>query len=165
MALYQYIRRAWKEPDAELTRARILQWRREPVTVRLARPTRLDRARALGYRAKQGFLIVRQRVIRGGRMKPRRKAGRRSKRMSRRKDLDMSYQEVAEIRANKKYRNCEVLNSYFIGKDGRYYWYEVILVDRAHPAILKDKNINWISKKKGRVFRGLTAAGKRSGKG
>jgi len=41
-------------------------------------------------------------------------------------------------------------------------WYEVILVDRSHPQILADKRINWIIVKKGRVFRGLTSAGRKS---
>jgi len=38
------------------------------------------------------------------------------------------------------------------------------MVDKAHPNIIADKNINWIMQKqhRGRVYRGLTAAGKRS---
>lgn len=162
MSMYKYIREAWKKPaESELYRKRIWQWRREPVTLRIDRPTRLDRARALGYRAKQGFVLVRQRVSRGGRMRPKFRAGRRTKHMSRRKNLDLSYQQVAEFRAVRKYKNCEVLNSYWVGKDGEYFWYEIILVDRAHPAILKDKKISWISRKKGRTQRGLTSAAKR----
>ena len=73
----------------------------------------------------------------------------------------MSYQLISEIRAQKHFVNCEVLNSYFVGKDGKHHWYEVILVDRAHPNIIKDKKLNWISLKKGRVYRGLTAAGRK----
>ena len=46
--------------------------------------------------------------------------------------------------------------------DGRYHYYEVILVDPAHPAIVNDPKINWISdpKNRRRSFRGLTSAGK-----
>lgn len=164
MAIYKYIRKAWKNPKQnlpELYRERLIQFRREPATLRLERPTRLDRARALGYRAKQGILVIRQRVSRGGRLKPKHRAGRRPKKMSRRKNLDLNYQQVAEMRANQKYKNCEVLNSYLVSKDGKYYWYEVILVDRAHPAIMSDKNLAWISKEKGRVFRGLTSSRKK----
>ncbi len=165
MSMYKYIREAWKKPKEtlkEIQRERLLKWRREPVTVRLVRPTRIDRARVLGYKAKQGYIVVRQRVSRGGRMRPKPSGGRRPKRMSRRRDLRISYQQVAEQRAAKKYRNCEVLNSYFVGKDGKYYWHEVILVDRTHPSVLSDERINWISAKKGRVFRGLTSSGKKS---
>ncbi|KKT75754.1 MAG: 50S ribosomal protein L15e, partial [Candidatus Peregrinibacteria bacterium GW2011_GWA2_44_7] len=40
--------------------------RKEPVTLVLEHPTRLDRARSLGYKAKQGCIVARQRVGRGG---------------------------------------------------------------------------------------------------
>jgi len=162
MGVYQYIRKAWKKPNEGLgaiLKERLILWRREPVTVRVERPTRLDRARALGYKAKQGYIIVRQRVSRGGRQRPNPRHPRRSKAFGRRKDLTISYQVVAERRANSKYRNCEVLNSYYVGQDGINFWYEIILVDKAHPSILADRRINWISTKKGRVHRGLTSAG------
>ena len=165
MGMYHYIRESWKKPRenlGQLWQERIIKWRREPITIRLERPTRIDRARSLGYKAKPGFIIVRQRVDRGGRQRPKIRHPRRPKAMSRRKDLTMNYQAVAEQRAVKKYPNCEVLNSYYVGQDGVYYWYEVILVDRANPSILADPNINWITRHKGRVFRGLTSAGKRA---
>ena len=84
--------------------------------------------------------------------------------MSRRKILKITYQLVAEQRAAKKYPNCEVLNSYWVGKDGLYYWYEVILVDKAHPNIISDKHVGWIAEEQHtrRVFRGLTSAARRS---
>ncbi len=165
MGMYKYIREAWKQPgqSIEFLRERMRQWKTEDATIRIERPTRLDRARSLGYKAKQGYLVVRQRVSRGGRQRPRSDlGGRRPKRMTRRKDLKISYQVVAEQRASQKFPNAEVLNSYFVGKDGRNYWYEIILIDRAHPAILADEKISWIASKKGRVHHGVTAAGKRS---
>ncbi|MBI5389123.1 50S ribosomal protein L15e [Candidatus Woesearchaeota archaeon] len=176
MGVYKYIREAWKKPQSTLGplwSERLVQWRRGPATMRVEYPTRLDRARSLGYKAKEGFIIVRQRVLAGGRQRPKITGGRRSKHNTRRKTLAVSYQQIAEFRAAKKHVNCEVLNSYWIGKDGKYYWYEVILVDKAHPVIKADKNIAWITEKqhKRRVFRGLTAAGKhtrglyRKGKG
>ena len=70
MGMYQHIREAWKNPNdvlKKLQHERTIKWRTEPVTVRVERPTRLDRARSLGYKAKQGFIVVRQRVDRGGR--------------------------------------------------------------------------------------------------
>ena len=164
MSMYQYIREAWKKPkELEFWQQRIIKWRQEPATLRVERPTRLDRARSLGYKAKPGFIIVRQRVNRGGRQRPKIRHPRRPKAMSRRKDLTMNYQTVAEQRAAKHYPNCEVLNSYYVGQDGLHYWYEAILVDKSHPQILADERINWIAEPqhKGRVYRGLTSAGRR----
>ncbi len=71
---------------------------------------------------------------------------------------------MAEQKAARKYRNCEVLNSYKIGDDGKSHYFEVILVDTSAPEILSDKEINWIcsAKHTRRVFRGLTSAGKKS---
>lgn len=37
---------------------------------RASRPSRPDKARRLGYKAKQGYVIYRARVRRGGRKKP-----------------------------------------------------------------------------------------------
>ena len=163
MGSYKYIRDTWKKSSSNLTN-RLVDWRKEPVTIRIARPTRLDRARSLGYRAKQGIFLVRQRLIRGGRSRETIRHGRRPKHARQRKVLDKSYQQVAEERANRKYKNCEVLNSYYLARDGRYIWYEVILVDRSSPSIKKDKQLSWVAKKnsRGRVFRGLTSSGKKT---
>ncbi len=165
MGMYKYVREKWKRPRenlGELWTSRLIAWRREPATTRIKRPTRLDKARSLGYRAKQGIVIVRQKLIKGGRKKPKVRAGRRSKRFGQRKIMGKNYQQIAEERANKKYPNCEVLNSYWVAEDGKYKWYEIILVDREHPAIKKDKTLSWITKKKGRSFRGLTSAARKS---
>lgn len=165
MGLYKHIRNLWKKPSAnmpEVMRSRLITWRKEPVSVRVDRPTRLDKARSLGYKAKPGYIIVRQRVLRGGHMRPSGRAGRRPKNNRRKLSLDKGYKQIAEERVSRKYPNCEVLNTYFVVKDGMYYWFEIILVDRSHPVIVKDPKINWITKKKGRAFRGLTAAGRKS---
>jgi len=44
------------------------------------------------------------------------------------------------------------------------YWFEVILVDKAHPSIKADKRISWIAEKQhtGRVYRGLTSSSRKS---
>jgi len=167
MGMYKYIRKLWKQPKKnmpELWRERLLKWRKQPSTIRIKKPTRIDRARSLGYKAKQGFIMVRQKIARGGKKRQYKAAGRRSKTSRRRLVLDKSYKQVAEERANKKYPNCEVLNSYEVAKDGKYCWYEVILVDTSAPEIKKDKDINWITnrKQKGRVYRGLTSSGRKS---
>ena len=41
-----------------------------PVVHRASRPSRPDKARRLGYKAKQGYVIYRVRVRRGGRKRP-----------------------------------------------------------------------------------------------
>ena len=168
MSMYKYLQQLWKRPyDGEfgkILKLRLIKWRREPSIVRVEKPTRLDRARSLGYKAKQGIIVVRVRVRKGALRKPRPNKGRRPKRMgvyghSPRKSLRL----IAEERAARKYPNLEVLNSYYVGEDGRYKWFEVILVDPHHPVIKRDPNLNWITNKanRGRVFRGLTSAGKK----
>jgi large subunit ribosomal protein L15e len=124
----------------------------------------LDRARALGYKDKKGFIVIRVRVKRGGHKRPRPNKKRRSKRLHARKNLKMSYKWIAEQRVERKYKNLTVLNSYMIGKDGINYFFEVICVDASRPEIKNDKTINWVVKpvNKKRTMRGLTSAGKKS---
>ena len=162
MALYTYLQKAWKNPDSAVWKDRLIKWRAESNATRIDHPTRLDRAHALGYKAKQGVFLVRVRLKRGSRRREQVQGGRRSAAMSMRLDLGSSYQVVAEQRAVKAYPNCEVLNSYFAAKDGNHYWYEVILVDRTHPSVLASKQLRQVAQHKGRVFRGLTKAGKKS---
>ncbi len=167
-SMYKYIGELWKKPGkgdmADLKRERLFQWRREKSVQKIERPTRLDRARALGYKAKQGIVVVRSRVRRGGLRKHRIKGGRRHKRKGITKiTMGKSLQRIAEERTGKKYPNMEVLNSYWVGADGKAKYFEVILVDPHHPVIKSDKNLKWLtsSKHKGRATRGLTSAGKR----
>lgn len=165
---YKYIAEAYKRPDRSyvktLMRKRLIEWRRQPTISRIDRPTRLDRARKLGYKAKQGFVMVRIRVRRGGLRKVRPKAGRRPKRMGVKKfKPGKSIRLIAEERAARKFPNLETLNSYWVGEDGRSKWFEVIMVDPNHPSIRTDGDINWICQKQHarRVFRSLTSAGKK----
>lgn len=165
---YKYIAEAWAKPERsyvdELMRQRLIEWRRQSVVSRIEKPTRLDKARKLGYKAKQGFVMVRVRIRRGGLRKQRPKAGRRPKRMGVKKFKPAkSLRLIAEERAARKFPNMEVLNSYWVGEDGRSKWFEIIMVDPNHPSIKADKNINWICQKQNyrRVFRGLTSAGKK----
>jgi len=165
---YKYIAEAWARPEKsyvdELTRQRLIEWRRQSTITRIDKPTRLDRARKLGYKAKQGFVMVRVRARRGGLRKQRPRAGRRPKRMGVKKYKPAkSLRLIAEERAARKFPNLEVLNSYWVGEDGRSKWFEVIMVDPNHPAVGADEDVNWICQKqhRGRVFRGLTSAGKK----
>ncbi|MCD6479055.1 MAG: 50S ribosomal protein L15e [Candidatus Diapherotrites archaeon] len=151
-----------------IKRERLIQFRKaERAVVRLEKPTNLPRARALGYKAKKGFIVVRVRVRRGSGAHRRPRAARRPKRMGTKKlTRNISIQRIAELRASKRYPNCEVLNSYWVGEDGKYKYYEVILVEPNVPEIQADKDINWIcsNKHRGRAERGLTSAAKKARK-
>ena len=164
MGVYKYLKKAWqkKKLPAQEARDRLANFRTEEVTKRLEHPTRLDRARSLGYRAKPGIFIVRQRVTRGPHQRPNFTGGRRPRNMSPRMNLRKDYRLIAEERAVKKYVNCEVVNSYYVGKDGKNFWFEIILADKAHPSVLADKRTSWLAfpANRRRVFRGLTSAGK-----
>jgi len=162
--LYHAIREAWKKPDVKILRERMIEWRKSNAIVTVEKPLRLDRARALGYKAKKGFVIARVKLLRGGRKRKKPNKGRKTRRQTNKKVVKMNYKWIAEQRAQRKFVNLEVLNSYNIGKDGTHYFYEVILVDPKRPEIAKDKTINWITKPKNRkrVMRGLTSSGKKS---
>ncbi|HUR69499.1 MAG TPA: 50S ribosomal protein L15e [Candidatus Thermoplasmatota archaeon] len=167
-SFYSYIADAWKTyRDADhlaIRQARLYLWRREPVITRVERPTRLDRARSLGYKAKQGYVVVRTRVRRGSLRKVRPKMGLKPSAMGVEKiTASKSIQRIGEERVFKKYPNMEVLNSYWVGEDGRHKYYEIILVDPAHPVILADPKINWIANpgNTNRVMRGKTSAGQK----
>ncbi|MBI5391632.1 50S ribosomal protein L15e [Candidatus Woesearchaeota archaeon] len=147
-----------------LERERQVTWRRESSIHRLDRPSNLIRARRLGYKAKEGIFVVRVRLKRGGKQRPMIVKGRRSRNFGQTFVMGKNFQWIAEERANKTYPNCEVLNSYYLSQDGFYNWFEVILVDPHHPAIKADSHYNFLSsgKNRGRVYRGLTSAGKKS---
>jgi large subunit ribosomal protein L15e len=170
-SMYAYVRDAWKKPDESLVTdlqwERMQVWRREGSIVRVEHPTRIDRARSLGFKAKQGIIVVRVNVRRGGRRKSRYVRARRTARMGvNRITAGKSIRRIAEERASRKYPNMEVLNSYWVGEDGRHKWYEVILVDGHHPSIKSDANLSWIGNPthRGRAERGKTSAG-RKGRG
>ena len=166
-SMYDHVREQWKKPDTSYQsplKNRLIQWRREESFTRVERPLRIDRARSLGYKAKQGYIVVRARVRRGGLRKHKIKGGRKPSSKGMKKiTAAKSIQRIAEERTAKRYPNMEVLNSYWVGEDGRYHYYEVILVDSSHPAILNDPKINWISDpaNKRRVLRGKTSAGQK----
>lgn len=140
MSAYKYMAEAWRKTSSsyvkELMRTEAIKWRSEPTVHRIEAPTRLDRARRLGYRAKQGFVVVRVRVRKGGARKPRPVSGRRQKAMGVVKyTRAKSLKEIAEGRAAKKFPNLKVLNSYWVWEDGKSTWFEVILLDLNHPAV------------------------------
>jgi len=131
----------WKDNSVELREKAVL-WRKQNAMIRIAKPSRISRARRLGYKAKQGIVVVRMRVGTGGMRKQRPRGGRRPKHLGvTRIKAAVSMKQVAERRVLERYRNMKLFGSYFLYKDGMYYWFEVILADPSHKRIAKDKEI------------------------
>ncbi|KAG5679720.1 hypothetical protein PVAND_009267 [Polypedilum vanderplanki] len=143
------------------------QYRQLTKLHRAPRPSRPDKARRLGYRAKQGFLIYRIRVRRGGRKRPVHKGCTYGKPKSHGVNQLKPYrnlQSVAEERVGRRLGGLRVLNSYWVAQDAAFKYYEVICIDPFHNAIRRDPKVNWICNAvhKHRELRGLTSAGKSS---
>ena len=70
----QYVEELWRKKQSDvlrfLLRVRCWEYRQLPGIVRLSRPSRPDKARRMGFKAKQGFCVYRVRVRRGGRKRP-----------------------------------------------------------------------------------------------
>jgi large subunit ribosomal protein L15e len=167
-SLYKGIRKKIKSEKnkdlRELVTSRKKEWRKGSPIVRLERPTRIDKARKYGYKAKQGFVTARVRIRTGGSRKSRPRAGRKPARIASTKmTRTKSIQRIAEERAQKKFVNLEILGSYWLWEDGQYKWYEVVMVDPNHPVIQKDKDVNWIcaGQHRNRALKGLTSAAKK----
>lgn len=71
MGAYKYLEELWRKKQSDLLRfllrVRCWQYRQLAGVHRAPHPTRPDKARRLGYKAKQGYVIYRVRVRRGGR--------------------------------------------------------------------------------------------------
>ena len=82
MGIYKYLKKFWQDQKKELKpiqKERLIKWRKQPSVVKIDKPTRLDRARSLGYKAKQGFVLGRIRILKGGRRRRAISGGRRPK--------------------------------------------------------------------------------------
>lgn len=146
MNAYKYLGEAWKKAKESFVEAlmkrMLIKWRKAPSIERIDKPTRLDKARMLGYKAKQGFIIVRVKVRKGGARKLRPRSGRRQKAMGVKKyTRAKSLKEIAQDRARKRYPNLKLLNSYWVWEDGKHAWFEVVMVDPNHPVIRSDKTV------------------------
>ena len=131
----------WQENSPEL-REKAIEWRKENALTRIDRPSRIQKARRVGYKAKQGIVVIRMRVGKGNMRKKRPVAGRRPKHLGvTRIKPDVSMQQVAERRVLERFPNMKLLGSYYLYQDGMYLWHEVILADPSHPSIFKDKEM------------------------
>ena len=165
-----YVSELWKKKSSEVMRfvQRIRSWefRHQHTLIRLRRPTRPEKARALGYKTKQGFSVFRIRMRRGGRKKICHRgisAGKPKTSGVTGLKLNKNYQSVAESRVGKRVGNLRVLNSYWVNQDSTFKWFEVICVDPQSKTVRNDPRINWIvnAVHKHREQRGLTSAGRK----
>jgi large subunit ribosomal protein L15e len=172
MGAYNYITELYRKKQSDVMRylLRIRAWQYRQLTRlhRVPRTTRPDKARRMGYRAKQGFVIYRVCMRRGGRKRPVAKGcpygkPKSSGAVNEQKPV-RNLQAIAEGRAGKRLRGLRVLNSYWVAQDSTYKYFEVILIDSHHKTIRRDPRMNWICRTvhKHREQRGLTAACKRS---
>lgn len=137
--MYRQISKSWRslvKTNSPDIKKRAILWRRGRTVVRLERPTRLDRARSIGYKAKQGYAVIRIKITRGGMRQKRPTSGRRPKHMGTLKIKGhFSSQDTAERRVLEKYPNTTLVGSYPVYQDGRFIWYEVIVADVHHPVL------------------------------
>lgn len=169
MGAYKYLEELWKKKQTDLLRfvlrMRTWEYRQLGVIHKCNHPSRPDKARKLGYKRKQGYVIYRIRVRRGGRKRPVPKGIIYGKPKTQGIQLKAyrSLRSVAEERVGRKAAGLRVLNSYWVAQDATYKFFEVIMVDVAHNAIRNDAKINWLCNPvhKHRELRGLTAAGKK----
>merc|ERR1719495_2116140 len=144
------------------------QYRQLTKVHRAPRPSRPDKARRLGYKAKQGYVIYRISMRRGGTKRPVAKGCPYGKPKTsgpvNQQKPERNLQNLAEERVGRRLKGLRVLSSYWVGQDSTYKYYEVIMLDIHHSAITRDPKVNWMcaAVQKHRELRGLTAAGKKS---
>lgn len=159
MGAYKYIQenleKEYKERN-ELYRQKVISWNKAGSIERVEYPSNLPRARTLGYKAKNGYVIVRVRMGRGRRKRQKTWGGRKPRHNYMFVQPQISHQAMAEQRAARVYKNLETLNSYWVGEDGNHKFFEIIMVD---PQIVKDVAA---IKTSGRAFRGLTSQMKKA---
>ncbi|CBY23095.1 unnamed protein product [Oikopleura dioica] len=170
MGAYKYMNEVWRKKSSDtmryLQRIRVWQYRNLNTIHRASKPTRPEKARRLGYKATQGFVVYRIKIRRGGRKKPVPKGATMGKptNMGVFVQFARRLQSVAEERVGRHCGSLRVMNSYWVGEDSTYKYFEVILVDPNHNAIRNNAKLQWITKSvhKHREMRGLTSAGKHS---
>ncbi|KAL0230686.1 hypothetical protein PCE1_004242 [Barthelona sp. PCE] len=172
MGSYKYLSELWRKRQTAanrfITRIRNFVYRQSPTVARVTQPTRPDKAARLGFKKRQGYVVIRVRVRRGNFQ---RFGAKQKHHIVHGKPVNQgviglknarSARAICEMRAGKRFTNLRVLNSYYLSADAVFKYYEVIMVDPSHSAIRNDPKINWIcnAAHTRRECRGLTAAGK-----
>ncbi|KAI4459880.1 ribosomal protein l15 [Holotrichia oblita] len=163
MGAYKYIQELYRKKQSDvlrfLLRIRVWQYRQLTKLHRAPKPTRPDKARRICYfphtstpwwsqtSSSKGATYGKPKSHGVNQLKPTR-----------------NLQSLAEERVGRRAGGLRVLNSYWVGQDASYKYYEVILVDPSHNAIRRDPKINWIvnAVHKHRELRGKTSVGKSS---
>lgn len=171
MGAYKYLEEIARNKQSDvlrfLLRVRCWEYRQLAAVHRASHPSRPDKARRLGYKAKQGYVIYRVRVRRGGHKRHAHKGatyGKPTNQGVNQLKNQRTHRAIAEEKVGRRCGNLRVLNSYWVNQDSTNKFYEVILVDPSHPAIRRDPRINWIANAvhKHRESRALTSTGKKS---
>ena len=170
MGAFTYLRELYTKKQSDvlrfILRVRCWEYRQLPELVRLQHPTRPDKARKMGYKAKQGMVVYRIRVRKGSRRRvasKNRLYGKPRTHHIYKLTPKLNLQSIAENKAGKQLPSLRLINSYWINQDGAYKYYECIFADPMHPAIQHDAKLNWVcsSVQKRRDARGLTSAGRK----
>ncbi len=159
MGLYTWIKKNFQKEyktNSPEYKERIQKWRKEGVINYVGKPTNLASARSLGYKAKEGYFVVRVKTRKGRRARKAPVGGRKPSKNFKYISPGKSYQAMAEEKAARKYAEKEVLNSYWVGEDGQHKYFEIIMYDPLLNTTPKE-----LRNKKGRAFRGITSSGKK----
>ncbi|MCL4398660.1 MAG: 50S ribosomal protein L15 [Candidatus Parvarchaeota archaeon] len=103
--------------------------RNQPIIKRIEKPTKIAKAKTIGYKAKQGYIVVRVRVSKGDFRRPRQNHARRPSKSGIYYKLEISKEGIARDRALRVYKNMQVVGSYFLIEDGKSKWFEIVLAD------------------------------------
>ena len=130
MGMYGYVQKSFSQSFKERSpayRKRLMQYRKGATIQRVEKPTNIARAHVLGYKARKDFEVVRVRVPRGKRRRRAPDLGRKPAKNRKFENPGKPWQWFAAQRAGRKFKNLEIVNSYWVGEDGRSQYYEVIL--------------------------------------
>merc|ERR1711981_341395 len=172
MSAYKYLEMLYRHKSSDmsrfLNRVRSWEYRQLPAVCAVNVPTRVEKARKLGYKATPGYCVFRVRVRKGDKVrqvkkgivygKPR-NAGVHQQKSFRGLQLEAERMAEQSIAAGTR-----ILNSYYVAKDGIYKYYEVLAVHPGCENIRRDPKINWIcdQKHRNRAQRGITQAGQKN---
>ncbi|XP_035883478.1 LOW QUALITY PROTEIN: 60S ribosomal protein L15-like [Phyllostomus discolor] len=171
MGTYKYIQELWGKKQSDVMRflLRVCCWQYHQLSAlhRTPRPTRPDKAPRLGYKAKQGYVTYWIHVHYGGHKCPVPKCATYGKPVHHgvnQPKFSQSLQSVAEEQSGCLCEALRVLNSYWVGEDSMYKFFEAILIDLFHKAIRRNPDTQWITRPvhKHREMQGLTLAGHKS---
>jgi large subunit ribosomal protein L15e len=132
MGAYKYIQASFQKSFKERSdsfRQRLQAFRKTRTVEKIDKPTNPARAHALGFKARKDFSIARVRLKRGKRARPKPDQGRKPGRNRKYVNPGNSIQQYAERKVQNRFPNMKVINSYLVGEDGMYKYFEVIMHD------------------------------------